>query len=583
MKSRSFFALSLAILLVCTLACDSSAPPEETTETPAAASTGGGELLVTADQIPQVFESISAEGILKGVDYLASDELEGRGTGTEGEKKAAEWIAGQFEEIGLAPLGESFFQEVALVGYHKVAEASNLTLRGADGEIPYESGGDLTYWSTSQEPTVELAEVPLVFVGYGVEAPEVGWDDFKGLDARGKVLVFLNNDPPVEENGEALFGGEARTYYGRWTYKFEQAMRHGAAGAIMIHTTPSAGYGWQVISDAGEHEGFALDLPGSGFQVDFLAWVHEDLGNRLAASVGSNLEQWFEDAKQREFEPVPLPITLDARMEVEIRKTTSQNVVGLLQGSDPEKSDEIIVFTAHYDHLGVGEGEGDVIFNGAWDNALGTSSIIEIARGLSRSEVKPARSIAFVACAAEEKGSLGSRWFVAQPPVDRAQLVANINVDMPQIFGLSRDIAAIGVDTNSLGDTLIAAAADFGVEDGSGSKAPITVTGDPDPNAGKFYRSDQVNFAKAGIPALFINPGSDFVNEISVDPKSYRDEHYHQASDEVNEAWDLEGCARDMELLALTALNVANTADIPRWKAGNEFEETWKELHPGVE
>jgi Zn-dependent M28 family amino/carboxypeptidase len=468
-----------------------------------------------------------------------------------------------------------------LVGYRKKAESSSLTLHGSDGEIAY--GENLTYWSTSQKPEIEIAGAPLVFVGYGVEASEVGWDDFKGYDTKGKVLVFLNNDPPVEEDGIALFGGEARTYYGRWTYKFEQAMRHGAVGAIMIHTTPSAGYGWQVIGDSGEHEGFALDLPGSGFQLDFLAWAHEDLAGQLAATVGSNLEQWFADASQRDFQPVELPITLDARMEVEVRKTASQNVVGLLPGSDPERRDEILVFTAHYDHLGKSEsGEGDLIFNGAWDNGLGTASILEIARGLVRSEVKPARSIAFVACAAEEKGSLGSRWFVAKPPVERSQLVANINVDMPQIFGLTRDIAAIGRDTNTLGDMLIQVAKDLGVEDGHGGKTPILVTGDPDPNAGKFYRSDQVNFAKAGIPALFINPGSDFVGEIAVDPKEYRDQHYHQASDEINEVWDLAGCARDMELLALTALNVANQDEIPRWKPGNEFEEKWKELHPGM-
>lgn len=569
MKALPVFAPLAITLLACSGETAPTSPAAETAARP-----------ITAADVPQALAALTAEGILAGVEHLASDELEGRGTGTEGERKAAEWIAGQYEAIGLEPMGESFFQEVALVGYRKNAGTSTLAVKGPSGAIPYELETNLTYWSTAQKPVVDLKGAPLVFVGYGVEAPEVGWDDFKGYDATGKVLVFLNNDPPVTEDGEELFGGEARTYYGRWTYKFEQAMRHGAAGAVMIHTEPSAGYGWQVINASGEREGFALDLPGSGYQLDFLSWIHEDLADQLAQTVGSTLEGWFEAGKTREFQPVELPIALDAHLETEIRKTTSQNVVGLLRGNDPQVSDEVLVFSAHYDHLGTNDEGDDRVYNGAWDNAAGTAAIIQTARALAASEVKPRRSIAFLACAAEEKGSLGSLWFVQKPPVPLFRLVANLNVDMPQIFGVTRDMAAIGKVTNSLGDVLIEVAGEFGVEGGDGSKTPITITGDPRPNAGSFYRSDQVNFAKAGIPALFVNPGSDYVSELAFAPEEYRGAHYHQLSDEVSEEWDLTGLARDMHVLLLTALNVANAPEIPRWVSGNEFEGKWKELHP---
>ncbi len=337
-----------------------------------------------------------------------------------------------------------------------------------------------------------------------------------------------------------------------------------------------------MIHDAGEGEEFALDLPASGYQVDFLSWIHQDLANRLAATVDATLDDWFEQGKSRDFAPVELPVTLDAHVEVDLRQTASRNVVGVLPGADADLADEIIVFSAHYDHLGTKEGEGDQIYNGAWDNAAGTSAIIAVARGLASSEIPPARSVAFLACAAEEMGSLGSKWFVRRPPVDLARIVANLNVDMPQIFGVTRDLAAIGKETNTLGEVLIRVAAAYGVEGEDGSRVPIEITGDPNPNAGSFYRSDQVNFAKAGVPALFLNPGGDYVGGPSVeDPEKYREEHYHQASDELDDSWDLSGAVRDMRVLMLTALNVANAPAMPRWAPGNEFEEEWQELHGG--
>lgn len=584
----SRFSLRSPLVLLCTLSlalafvgCSQSYPPTEADSGGEAGQTSADvALLVRAADVPSGLEAIDADSMRERIAYLSADELGGRGTATPGEAKAAEWIAQQMSEIGLEPFDGDWFQEVRLLG-SKRKDSSTLTLKGPAGEIAYTREENLTFWSTAQKEKVSIADAPLAFVGYGVEAPEVGWDDFKGFDASGKVLVFLNNDPPVEKDGEALFGGEARTYYGRWTYKFEQAMRHGAAGAIMIHTTPSAGYGWQVISDAGSDQSFAVQIEGTGYQVDLLAWMQEDLAGQLASTAGKSLEQWISDAESWDFTPVDLPVTASAMIETELSEVTSRNVMGRFPGSDPELADELIVFTAHYDHLGTRTDENgeEVVYNGAWDNAAGTAAILEAAKGLVASEVKPRRSVVFLACAAEEKGSLGSRWFVANPPVPAHQLVANINIDMPQIFGLTRDLAAIGKETNTLGGLIVQVAEDFGVPGPDGNPQAINVTGDPNPNAGSFYRSDQVNFAKAGIPALYVRPGSDFVDAPWTDPKAHHDAVYHQPGDMLTDAWDLSGLERDTQLLLLTALNVANADAIPRWTPGNEFEGAWKALH----
>ena len=516
---------------------------------------------------------IQADRILADVERLSADAMGGRGTGTEGEEMAARVLVERFEEIGLQPVGDSYRQQFELVGTRSKPGAT-MALTGPDGSVPVTDGDNGSFWSSAQKEHVELDDAPLLFVGYGVEAPEYGWDDFKGQNVSGKVLLFLNDDPPVTEDGVELFGGPARTYYGRWTYKFEQAMRHGAAGALVIHTTPSASYGWSVVQHSGGEEHFALDLPGTGYRVDLLGWLREDLAGRIAASMGTDLDGLIEMGKSRDFQPVDTGYVVDAEIDTELRRTATANIVAMLEGSDPELADQVLVFSAHYDHLGTNpELEGDQIFNGAWDNAAGTASILALAEAFAATEPRPRRSVLFLACAAEENGSLGSQWFVARPPFERSGLVADFNVDMPQIFGVTRDIAAIGHETNSLGVTLQEVAGELGIE----------VTGDPDPNAGSFYRSDQVNFAKAGVPALFMLPGGDYVEPLSFSTDDYRDQHYHQPSDEVNDRWDLSGAERDMRVLYETALRVANADEIPRWVEGNEFEEDWKQLHDDEE
>jgi Zn-dependent M28 family amino/carboxypeptidase len=540
-------------------------------------------LLVTACSAPSQTEgdasasgassaasTITATGLLRDVEVLSDDAMAGRGTGTAGEIAAAAYLEKRFQEIGLAPLAGSYRQDFELVGTRKIADASTISISNSAGALALAATENVSFWSSSQKPSVDIADAPLVFVGYGVEAPEYGWDDFKGLDASGKVLLFLNDDPQVAEDGKELFGGEARTYYGRWTYKYEQAMRHGAAGAIIVHTTESASYPWSVVQYNGVEEHFALDLEGTGYKVDLLGWLDSDTSNQVAAAIGTSLEGLFEMAAKRDFQPVDTGYVVNAHLETEIRRSPTSNVVGILEGSDEELASQVIVFSAHYDHLGTNPDlEGDQIFNGAWDNAAGTASLLQLAQAFAKAPERPRRSLLFLACAAEEKGSLGSQWFVQRPPFERSRLVANFNVDMPQIFGVTRDMAAIGNVTNSLGATLSEVAAKWGVE----------ITGDPRPRAGSFYRSDQVNFAKAGVPALFILPGGDYEPALDFDPSAYRDQHYHQVSDEIRDEWNLAGAERDLRLLYDTATRVANADEMPTWVQGNEFEEAWKDLH----
>jgi Zn-dependent M28 family amino/carboxypeptidase len=514
--------------------------------------------------------AIGAEAMLDDVRALSADEMEGRAAGTPGEEKAAAYLEGRFREIGLAPLQGAYRQPVETVSFRKKPEVSTLSIVGPSGALELEDGGNVSFWSSSQRDVVDLADAPLLLVGYGVEAPEHAWDDYKGLDVSGKVLLFLNDDPPVSEDGVELFGGEARTYYGRWTYKFEEAMRRGAAGALVVHTTPSASYPFSVVQRNGTEEHFALDLPRSGYQVDLLGWLDEETSGRIAAGMGTTLDGLFEAAASRDFAPRDTGFRVGAHVETELRRITTSNVAGILEGGDPVLKEQVIVLSAHYDHLGTDPGAGgDPIFNGAWDNAAGSAAILAVAEAFAATEPRPRRSILFLACAAEEKGSLGSRWFVARPPIERRRLVANLNVDMPQIFGVTDDIAAIGVETNSLGNALRAVASAEG----------IRVTGDPQPNAGSFYRSDQVNFAKAGIPALFVNPGGEYRQVLPFDPSAYREAHYHQPSDEVREEWDLSGLERDMKVLYRTVALVADAEEMPRWAPGNEFEEAWRALH----
>jgi len=508
--------------------------------------------------------AIRADRILRDVEVLSADSMEGRGAATEGERRAVAFISERFRKIGLKPAGDDYLLPVELVGMQKNVAASTLRLRGPGGDLPLRNDENVTFWSTAEKPVVDLRDVPVVFVGYGVEAPEHDWDDFKGEDVSGKVLMFLNDDPPVEEDGAELFGGDARTYYGRWTYKFEQAQKHGAAGAIVVHTTGSASYQFSVIGNTGSRR-----LWQRTYMLDFLSWADSTTTEQIAADMGTTLPGLFQMAAQRGFRPVDTGYRVTAHIETDIERMEAYNVAGTVRGSDPDLAEEFIVFTAHHDHLGMNpalEGE-DKVFNGALDNALGVASIMAIAEAMVAAE--PRRSAMFVSVTAEEGGILGSGAFVEDPPVPLRQIVGNINVDSPQPFGVTRDVAAIGLVMNTLGRIFGEVAEENG----------LTATGDPNPAAGSFYRSDQVSFAKAGVPALYLQAGTDYVEPLDFDPAEFQAQHYHQVTDEIQPEWDLRGIVRDMSLLLEVALRAANADEAPRWVPGHEFEEEGRRLY----
>jgi Zn-dependent M28 family amino/carboxypeptidase len=513
---------------------------------------------------PDPASRITAEGILADTEVLSADSMEGRAAGTPGETRAVAFISRRFQEAGLEPVGDGYLLPVELMGMTKDAARSSISLRGPGGPLQLHQDQDFTFWSTAEEPVVTLRDVPLVFVGYGVEAPEYEWDDFKGADVEGKVLLFLNDDPPVVEYGEELFGGDIRTYYGRWTYKFEQAQKHGAAGAIIVHTDESASYGFSVIGNTGSRQIWRRD-----YRLPLLAWMDSTRSEEVARSMGTDLAGLFAMGARRDFRPVDTGFRVTARIETELERVLAYNVAAMVRGSDAELADQYLVFTAHHDHLGMDPDlpGDDKIYNGALDNALGVAAIIAAAEAFA--EARPRRSVMFVSVTAEEGGILGSAAFVESPPVPRSSLVANFNVDSPQSFGVTRDVAAIGLDMSTLGEVFAQVVRERG----------LRPEGDPNPAAGSFYRSDQVSFAKAGIPALYLQAGREYVRDLGFDPVEYRLRNYHQVTDRISPNWDLTGVERDMRILFETALRVANAPEQPRWVPGNEFESAWRELY----
>ncbi|MEX2527531.1 MAG: M28 family peptidase [Gemmatimonadota bacterium] len=521
-----------------------------------------GEAL--SPELTSAFQVITAEGLMRDVRVLSADSMEGRAPASPGEARAVRYIEARYREMGLEPVNDSYQLPIELVGMTRRSGASFASLEGPSGALPLTPEVDFTYWSTAEEPVVELGDVPVVFVGHGVEAPEYGWDDYKQENLEGKILLFLNDDPRVEEDGEVLFGGPIRTYYGRWTYKFEQAQKHGAAGAIVVHTDESASYGFSVIGGEGGRQIWQRD-----YRLGFLAWMDSTHSAAVAAAMGTDIPGLFSMASSRDFRPVDTGFRLTARIETDFERVQAPNVAGMIRGSDPELAQEYVVFTSHHDHMGMNPdlpGE-DKVFNGALDNALGVAAMMGVAEALV--ETQPRRSILFVSVTAEEGGLLGSGQFVESPPVPRAGMVANFNIDAPQPYGLTHDVAAIGLEMNTLGELFSEVVTDHG----------LRPEGDPNPEAGSFYRSDQLNFAKAGVPAIYLQAGRDYVDDLGFDPQAHRLEHYHQPSDSVSSHWDLRGLERDMRIFAEVALRVANSPELPRWRAGNEFESAWRALY----
>lgn len=532
-----------------------------------------------ADGVPDVStvdparNAITADGMMRHIAVLAHDSLEGRAPGGVGEARTVRYLESQFKALGLAPGNPdgTYIQQVNLVGITS-RPFGTFTRNGEAKRLAFPR--DYVVGTRYPVPTVGVANSELVFVGYGVTAPEFDWDDFKDVDVRGKTIVMLVNDPPVPDASGALdsaiFKGAAMSYYGRWTYKYEEASRRGAAGALIVHETEPAGYPYLTVINSWGRENFDVNVPGGPQgRVQVEGWLSRDAAVSLFADAGLSLDSLKALAATREFRPIALGTTADIRVTTQVREVPSRNVVGKLTGSDPTLADEWVVVTAHWDHLGMDTLHGgDAIFNGALDNASGTAQMLEIAGALATLPERAPRSVLFIALTAEEQGLLGAKWYAQNPLYPLAKTVANINMDGINQWGRTRDITVIGYGNSTLDDVLREVAA----RDGR------VLAPDPEPEKGYFFRSDHFEFAKVGVPALYINSGSDYLDKPAGYGKQKRDEYtandYHKPSDEVKPDWDLSGAVEDARALLEVAWRVAHLRTWPEWSAGSEFKAT---------
>jgi Zn-dependent M28 family amino/carboxypeptidase len=492
--------------------------------------------------------------------FLASDLLEGRGPATRGGRLAAEYIAAQFQALGLEPAGANgtYFQPVALVG---MTPEPTLNLSQADFINSLVFRDDFVAWAERPEAEID-ASGEIVFVGFGIHAPEWQWDDYKGADLRGKILLMLVNDPGLVDS--TVFLGKILTYYGRWTYKLEEAARQGAVGAILIHTSETATYPWEVVRGSWSVEQFKLDQPHSP-SLAFGAWLTEAMSRELLKRVGFGLDRLIRDAARRDFRPINTGITAGVGIHSSLRHVQSENVAARLPGRDPRLASQAVLITAHWDHKGIGPAiRGDSIYNGAEDNASGVAAILGVAKSLTQLP-RTARAIVFVATTAEESGLLGSEAYVQHPLIPLGQTAAVLNLDVTNVRGATRTIGALGRDRSTLGPVILAAA----------QAEALTVEAKPDVR-GSFFRSDHFPFARAGVPALSIFAGDDFVGR----PQSwgeeqeniYNQQRYHQPSDEYQTTFRYDGMAQEVRVTVRAARAIANDPAMPRWLRSSEFQ-----------
>lgn len=493
--------------------------------------------------------------------FLASDLLEGRAPATRGGRLAAEYIAAQFQALGLKPAAANggYFQPVALVGMTPQPSFAWGKTGGTADTLVYRDA----FVAWGERPEADIAATgDVVFVGYGIRAPEWRWDDYKGADLHGKVLLMLVNDPGLVDS--SVFLGKVLTYYGRWTYKLEEAARQGAVGAILIHTSESATYPWDVVRGSWSVEQFKLDQPHSP-SLAFAGWVTDGSARAALGKVGLDLDSLSRAAARRDFRPVATGLTVAVRVRSALRHVQSENVVGRLPGRDPQLAAQAVLIIAHWDHKGIGPVvRGDSIYNGAEDNASGVAAMLGAAKALAQLP-RPSRSILFVATTAEESGLLGSEAYVQHPLIPLAQTAAVLNLDVTNVRGATRDIGALGMDRSTLGAVFAAAA----------RAESLTVVSQPDLR-GAFFRSDHFPFARSGVPAVSIRPGVDFVGR----PKGwgeqqeaiYNQERYHQPSDEYRPTFRYDGMAQEVRVTVRTARAVANRPAPPRWLPSSEFQ-----------
>jgi Zn-dependent M28 family amino/carboxypeptidase len=557
-------ALAVALIVA---ACSKSEPPAPAASTPAPAAAP-----TAITQMPK-FESAP---MLDHIKKLSSDEFEGRGPGTKGEELTVKYLEDAFKNIGLQPgnTDGSYIQKVPMVGI-TATNTAPLTVSSAAARRTFKWKDEVVAWTKHVADGASIADSDIIFAGYGVTAPEFDWDDFKGVDVKGKTIMVFVNDPQVPDPADSskldqkTFNGKAMTYYGRWTYKFEEGARRGAAGVLIVHETGPAGYPFQVVQ-GNLNEKFDLVTPDKNMdRAAIEGWVTLDTAKAILTMGGQDFDALKKQAITREFKPVPLNLKASMAIRNTMRTLDSRNVLGKVEGSDPRLRDEYVIYTAHWDHLGVGAPvKGDRIYNGALDNASGVAQLLELARGFTQVEPKPKRSILFLMVTAEEQGLLGSQYYSVTPVYPLAKTVANINVDGINQWGRTRDITVIGMGASDLDDYLRDAAKEQGRE----------LRPDPESEKGFYYRSDHFNFAKQGVPALYIDTGEEFIGKPAGYSQTKRDEYtnvdYHQPSDEVKPDWDLSGALEDSQLLFLVGYRVANADKMPEWKPGNEFRAT---------
>ena len=557
----------IALLVASVAACNRKEGPAEQ---PPQLNAVGQAAQVPLSSMPK----IDPAAVLAHVKVLSSDEYEGRAPGTKGEDLSVKYIEEQFKKLNLKPGNPdgTYVQKVPLVGILG-KQAKPLTIAKGAQKQTLRWSDDVVAWTKHVADGASIDSSDVVFAGYGVEAPEYNWNDFKDVDVKGKTIIVLVNDPAVPDPANPakldpkVFKGDAMTYYGRWTYKFEEGARKGAAAILIVHETGPAGYPFKVVQ-GNLSEKFDLVTPDKNMsRANIEGWITTEAAKKILALGGQDFEALKKQARTREFRPVPLGLKASMAVKNTLRTIDSQNVVAKLEGSDPVMKDEYVVYSAHWDHLGVGAPvNGDRIYNGALDNASGVAAVLEIARAFTQIQPQPKRSILFLMVTAEEQGLLGSQYYSIAPLYPVNKTLANINIDGVNQWGRTKDITVIGMGASDLDDYLKAAADEQG----------RVLRPDPEPEKGFYYRSDHFNFAKQGVPALDPDAGIEFLGKDADYGRKKRDEYtehdYHAPSDEVKPDWDLSGAMEDAQLFFAVGYRVANADKFPEWKPGNEFK-----------
>lgn len=519
-------------------------------------------LMLTALSAFSQVTDVSGARIRAHVKFLANDLLEGRGVGERGGDLATEYLASQFAVSGLKPAGENktFFQKVSLVGVTTDPSAKLEIVKGND-RVALKWQEDFV-GATQRQREVDEFEAEAIFMGHGITAPEFDWDDYKDVDVKGKVVVLFTNEPPSED--PKFFGGRALTYYGRWTYKLEQATRKGALACIIVHTTPTAGYSFEVVRNSWGKEDPQMKLANGAYSMAFAGWTTKKAAERIFEPIGKTVDEMAKLADARGFKPIPLGIKISGKLPSKIRPIETRNVIGIIEGSDPKLKDEAVVFSAHWDHLGIGTPvNGDKIYNGAVDNATGCGVILELARAWSALPVRPRRSAIFLSVTAEESGLRGAEYYGTHPYIPISKHALDINYDALYPFGRTKDVVVTGAERTTIWPVVQDVAKRFGLE----------IAPDARPEQGSYYRSDHFSLARVGVPAFSIHMGNELRSGGAGDDYflQFNAKNYHQPSDEYKEDWDFSGMEEMARFGMVIALEVANQEKLPTWKAGDEF------------